>query len=483
MGMAEAAPSLRRLPSRYFVATAAEELPPLAGLMLAAALGSRASNTWLSDWAWPLAGVAIGLRVLVPIYRWCSSSYGMTAEGLWTSNGLLHRRVRFVPWGAMATVDIERPWYCRAVGLVRVNVLQGGDSGSAHSLPGVDEATARTMVERAARYEREESQPAAVSGVPGSRESPVFKASIMDLLIASFVYGKFATLGGAAALVVLEVLQTSGLLESVAHAAVSGPVLAGIAVALAIMVGGFAATVLRFGGLETTANDDAMVLRHGMLSTRERMIDNSAVVGVEIRRSPVEIALGRVRLSLITLDSAGGLGSNLVLPSLREDIAEKIILESFPDKIATHVWRPLSRRHSMLKGASTLGLATMTPTAVALAALALGVGVIYAGAVFLISAMLFYWLGSTLLAELHVDEKARSVSITTSYVSTRQKILDLSSVHVVSTLGVRDRPLILRIHYYSGVQRSLTAVQFDADQRSALSDLISCPANKAENEK
>ena len=95
------------------------------------------------------------------------------------------------------------------------------------------------------------------------------------------------------------------------------------------MVVGVVATVLRFGGLETAVNDDAIVLRYGMLSTRERVIDNSAVVGVEIRRSPVEIALGRVRLSLITLDSAGGLGSNLVLPSLREKIAEKIILESF----------------------------------------------------------------------------------------------------------------------------------------------------------
>ena len=483
MRVAEASPPLRRLPPRFFVAIAAEELPPLAGLMLAAAIGSGASNTWLSEWAWPLAGLAIGLRVLVPIYRWCSCSYGMTSDGLWTSSGLLHRRVRFVPWGSVAAVDIDRPWYCRAVGLVRVNVLQGGDSGTAHSLPGVDERTAQIMVERAARYEPEASQPNAVSGAPVSLEAPVFKASVMDLLIASFVYGKFATLGGAAALVALEVLQTLGLLESVTRAAVSGPVLVGIAVALAIMVVGVVATVLRFGGLETAVNDDAIVLRYGMLSTRERVIDNSAVVGVEIRRSPVEIALGRVRLSLITLDSAGGLGSNLVLPSLREKIAEKIILESFSDKVATHAWRPLSRRHSMLKGASTLGLATMMPAAIALVALALGAEAVYAGAIFLVSAVLLYWLGSILPAELSVDEKACSVSVFTSYVATRQKILDLSSVHLVSTLGVRDRPLILQIHYYSGVHRSLTAVQFDADQRSALSGLISCPSNKTENRK
>ncbi len=195
------------------------------------------------------------------------------------------------------------------------------------------------------------------------------------------------------------------------------------------------------------------------------MVAADAIIGVELRRNLIEIALGRVRLTLITLDSATRLGSNLVLPSLRERDAVRVVATSSFLRVLHGTKFPGNRLSAFTTGTATL--LVLLPSAAACSYLAvrvLDLRLVYAAPAFVVVVLLLYRAGSTALARLRVDRDAGSVILTSAFVSHREVTLDMAYVHLITAVHFGARSVLVRLHYFAGMPRVLTAVRYDPGQ-------------------
>ena len=467
----ETSPRSRRLPASYFAASYAEHLLSITALVVAGLISRQHAESWVSGWAWVVIVLLLCTRIGDPIYTWSSLRFSFSSRGVWVSTGVLTRRTRFAPWDTIAAVEVDAPWCYRIFKMSRVTLLQGGEQPSL-ALPAVDRMTAFELVELSrTRTTSTAPGPGGLAAAP----RPVYRASVGDLLIASLIYGKFITLGATAAAVVLDGLEKVGLLPAVSQITAAGPVVVALAAAPCLALGALI-TVVRFAGLATTVREDAVVLSYGLFSTRERVVSASAVVGVELRRNLLEMALGRVRLSLITIDSAARLGSNLVLPSLREDVVARMLTGSFLSHIPSTACRPLPRRALVTAAVTLAGTCLVAATAALGAARALEAPPIYAIGGFVALFAALHWSGSTAGARLQCQVAAGAVTVTTLYGSFRQKVLKPRAIHLVGALGIGGQPLVVRLHYYAGRPRALTLVRFTDVQLQELAEAVATRA-------
>lgn len=473
--------TLHRLPHRYLAASYAENVPGIAVLLVAAYFSTEA-RLWASGWIWQFAGVLLVVRLGAPLHTWFSFGYAYTREGMWVSTGVLNRRLRFTPWHAVAAVQVDTPWCYRLFGVSHVTLLQGGDDGTKIQLPAVVSTTAMALVDLA--------RPAAAeAALPEPCTSPdviLYRASTKDLVIASLLYGKFASVGVAGSLVALDALENLGALPALGLAAAAAPWLVALVAILLIAVWGVFWTVVRFAGLETVMREDSVVLRFGLLATRERVLSADAIVGVELRRNLLELALGRVRLSLVTVDSNARLGSNLVLPGLREAVAERLLEQSaLRGAVASSCWvSAADRRRSLARGVLALVGTWTLAAGVALGFAALvEASLAYCLAVLVAALAVVRSLGTTASARLECDDAGGSVSVSKEFMSLRRSCLDAAALHLVGTVSVVGHAVMVRLHYYAGVPRVLTATRFEADDRRALSRAVARAAAKVMDER
>lgn len=450
---------LRRLPIAYFGAVYAEHLFSIAGLTIGAILSTQQGVPWAGGWGWTIFTALLLAQIVRPAYVWTSVKFSFAADGIWASTGIVNRRTRFITWESVATVQVDAPWHYRIFQLSHVTLLQGGDEATRISLPGVGQALVSELVHLARPSPEATAHP---DPFAERAPAPIYRSSIIDLLIASLVYGKFASLGAAAVLVMLDGLDRLKVIPAVSQIAVDNPFIVGSIIVLCITAAGALATVVQFAGLETAIDEGALVLRYGLFSTRERIVSADAIAGVEFRRNLLEIALGRVRLSLITTDSASRLGSNLVLPSLRQDAAARIIAESQLRYIVNDSYETLPRGRSLVMSVLTLGA---TSTAALISSVfvlrALEAPLVYGIATLVVVFAGVHWFGSLVCARLQFDPAARLILVSTSYITIRQRILDPDFVHIVATMCLRNHPLIVRLHYYAGMPRVLAATHFE----------------------
>lgn len=463
MSTGEVVSAWRRLPARSLAAVYAEQVIPLSALVVAAVL-ARQSDVGGGRWAVYVFAALLVARVVAPVWTWASLRYEVVSEGLWVATGLVNRRTRFTAWSAVAAVEVDQPWSHRVFGVARLTLRQGGDDATPTVLPGLDSASASALATRA-RASSPPSGQAPDDATPDAPEAPVYRASVSDLLIASLIYGKFATFGAAVALSALDVLDRLGWMDGASRLTMASPLVVGPVVAVGVLAAGAATMVLRFGGLETVQRHDAVVIRYGLLSTRERVVAADAIIGVELRRNLLELVLRRVRLTLITVDSATRLGSNLVLPSLRERDAARVVATPSFLGVVDSARLPVSRLSAVGTGAATL--LVLLSSAAALTSLTvrvLDLRLVHGVPVFVVVVLALYKTGSTALARLRVDRDAGSVTLTTTFVSHREVTLHLAHVHLISAVHLRARPLLVRLHYYAGMPRVLTAVRHDPSQ-------------------
>ena len=438
---------------------------------MVALITSRDPSSPLRDWVWVVFGAFLLARVAPPIYTWYSRRFDVASDGVWLSTGLLIRRTHFTPRSSITVAQVDVPWSYRIFGLSCVTLLQGGDEAPQISLPGVDKQTTDRLVRLAEGSATVAPRPFGHTAKPAS--TLIYRSTSRDLLLASLIYGRFATLGAAAGLAVLDGLDTLGLTEAASGIIDFGPLIVGSVLVLGLMAVGAVATLMRFAGLETSRAADGVVLRYGAFSTRERVVPINAIAGIELRRSLLEIALGRVRLSLITTDSATRLGSNLVLPSLREEVAADIVSTSFSADVAHNAdwssrgWRPFATALLALTG--TLIAASVISL---LLTVAFSLRVPLAIAVFAVIIVALGWLGSAASARLHVSRGGALVAWSSRYISVRQRILDPASIHVLATRSVKGRPMLVRVHYYAGMPRALRATHFEDAQVRELAGSI-----------
>lgn len=454
------APGLpRRLPLAFVLVDWAENALSIVALLVAGVLvHQRASSP---EWLLPAMWTLLFLRFLSPIYTWVTLRFATSQDGLWYVRGVLLRRNRYVPWNEVSAVQVDQPFAFRIAGLTRLNLLQGGEDATRVSLQGITRGVCDEIVAHV--RDAAADPPNAHTEVPPIESKPLYEATNTDLLAASVIYGKFAVVGAALALGVVDQLQTWGGDDEAMRFVAQSPVIAALLVGLATMILGAIATVVRFAGLRTSRRGDDLFISFGLFSTRERLITSRAVAGIEVRQNLLEVLTGRARLSVLSRDSGARLGTNLVLPSLRIASVEKLTdrvfqLEGYGE------WRPSSPAHVWKPFLALVVTSTMAcvPVVLLRPAPLLGVAA-YVGAFVVVQ-----WGGKVLCSGLETSPDASGVTITTRWISRCAIAIRPEEVHVVSLTRLWGLPPLLRVHFYSGRPRALTARTFDSAELEML---------------
>lgn len=238
---------------------------------------------------------------------------------------------------------------------------------------------------------------------------------------------------------------------------------AGLFLAVTVIGVGALWSVLRFGGLQTRASRDAIIISYGLVSTRQRVIPWQAVVGVELRRNPLELLLGRVRLSIISADSDTRLGSNLVLPSIRNAAAVDIIRASPLLTTLTDNPEPATGR---LRALGTAAVTFIGTVVVAGGAAVLAVRTADARPIVGIATLVLVYAalrvaGGTATTSARFVGDGETLAITSMFITQRHVGLDVASVHILTTLTLRRTSVLARFHYYAGRPRALSAAHFN----------------------
>ncbi len=255
-----------------------------------------------------------------------------------------------------------------------------------------------------------------------------------------------------------EVLDDLGLLPALIDRSYPGAVGTALLLGLAVLLWGLAATVIRFAGLRTYLTDDGFVLRYGLLSLRDRRVSHQAVIGAELRRTLIEAALGRVRLTLLTRDSSAGLGTNLVLPSLPEDVVRRIILGPLGERVAVaQVWDATSRPRVVRLMAVAAAVVLVVPTLLGLVLFGLGLPLAAAAVVALVLLPVTASVGRAVGATVRVERAGAVVTLRTCFVDERCSSVWTSAVEARSSWTLLGRLTVSRVQVYAGGVRSIVA--------------------------
>lgn len=476
-------------------------LTSIIGLTVAGVLYTVQEDLWPGPIAWLLIGPFLAIRLTDPWYVWWTTRVAVRDSAIVHVSGLLERRTQTVAWRDVRAVDVAEPWGHRLLGLAHVTIAQAGGEAARVVIPAVDRptlarirqladshrsgeeaATARHADAPDARTATVESSAGLAAAAAGGHARPdrgrsLYRATIADLLIASLVFGQFAIAGAAAAYALWEMLETFGLEQAVLRLAGDGAVVAAAVVALVIVLTGAAMTALRFWGFEVRVTEGGDVaIAYGAIERRHRTIDASAIAGATLKRNLIEMILGRVRLGLLTTDSAAQLGTNLLLPSLPSRVVDRVVEELLHERAPAS---PLTGRAGALRGAALL-LVSIAPAAglawlVADQDLPLWLGIVGVALALLLS----FAIGRVLCSRMTFESAQHMVALTTLYVGDRLQLVHAASVHQIAVSRMFGRPYLTRAHYYAGAPRALTAARFSVDDVTAIARAVAEGARAA----
>lgn len=465
----------RRLPRHYLPAAYLEAAPKLIGGLSAGAIAIFAPGVWPGAWAWLALGPLISVLALEPAWRWAFTRITLTPTHLVVRTGAVHRREQTLAWTDVGTVDSRQPWAFVPWRLRAMTLSQAGDERTKVSLWAADDALHHDVTAsihrtvHAAQRAVSDGHTEAV-GDAKTEDLLLYRARIGQLLLASVVYGQFALIGGGAAMAFSEWLQTFSVDKVIAGWIRLTPaawafVLIGVIGTLGVLL-----TVFRYANFEVRrAGDGRLVISYGLLSTHVRSVSPQATIGVVLQRNIVETALGRVRLSLLTTDSAAQAGTNLVLPSLPRRSVERLLHEAFGENPST----PLLTADRGLRavGTGVAVLASISAAAVLAGWTTSGWG--WSPALILAAggfAIALVWPASRVLcSRLHANPESDRVALLISHLVQRQTILSAGAVHVIATTRFLSHPLLVCLSYYAGMPRTFRAPLFSVREVDALS--------------
>lgn len=473
----------QRPPSRFILASYLEASPAILGLLAGGLFFGLRAHEWPGTAVWFLIGPLLALRVLLPIHQRCFTAFEVSDRGLVLSTGMMFRRIRSAEWSALPVLEVHESWAFRTLGLARVTLSQSADEASRLVLPAVDAAT-RSSLERhldAARRQAMSSSSATTSPAGDGKSNEghrnvhvLYKSTFVDLLVSSLVHGQFVVVGGAIVIALVDLIGTIGLTDSVFAALMSSPTVLAVVCATVFLAAGFALAALRFYGFEARKEANGVIsVRYGLVNRQERVIHAQAIVGVELRRNLVEIALGRVRLSLLTIDSRSQLGVNLLLPSLPRHVVSRIIDVGLADSAPVSPLNELGRRALarsivcvVIVGAIT-ALAAFTITSMSMPPLWITLSASI-GVFLVVSA-----LGRLLTASLVVEIRRQLVTRESFFMTDRQTTVSAGRIHSVTLMGTNRRVLAGRLSYYAGGARTMIGLRLTGDPIDGLLPLLS----------
>ncbi|WP_116053780.1 PH domain-containing protein [Clavibacter sp. 199] len=463
---------------RFMAADLAGHLPSYLTLALATLVWVPQAEPWVGRLVIPLL-IALGAyRLMEPVYRWATVRYEVTGTEVRMWSGVVDARSRVLPWGSISAVETESTWALRLFGLHRVTVTQAGDVSTRIVFRGVDAPTHRSLLARVRPVAGDApsgcaSVPAPPSARPDDRERTIYAASWRDLVAVTFLHARFVVLAPTLVASVWEVLQTAGADVPLADAAGGiSPVLVAAIVAVVVAALAIVATAVQYRGfhVSTTPAHD-LVIRYGLIETRERNISAHALAGVVVQRNLLEQVLGRARLSLLTTDSGAQLGTNLILPTLPRSTVAAILREHFPGQVAAAASLvtpgPVVRSGVTAAAMGSVGAgAALVATA---AGTTLAAGVLIGLGVILLSSALFRQLASRLAFDAATDQ----VAVTSHVVRERRTFVSTLAVHTVASVrpagSAEGTWTFASLRMYAGSPRRLTAARCRESDLHALS--------------
>lgn len=475
-----------RAPVSLLAAEYVHTLPSLAFLMVAL-------SAWVgrSDGTVRTVGLAVVLTVLVlrlvgPIYGWWTVTYVVDDAGVSTTRGLLARRTRTVAWSRVKSVETTRPWYLRLFGLNRVTLIQAGEESAQVVLQAVSDDDPVLSRLRAVGATESESRPAeAPSGARAVGDTDVDSSERVrwttihaldarGLIFVSLAYGQAFLLAPAVLMTGWEALGTLGLTEGASGTAERfGVVPVVVAAALGALLVGIVGTVVRFHGFRvSTTQDGRLAIRYGLIEARERIVDPEAVVGVVVQRNVLERAMGRARLSVVTRDASGGIGTSVIVPSVSLAVVDSLVqrhLSRFP---TDRTYRTDGRGSVVRTSVSALALVVVPVLVFGVVQLALGPPVVWSAVAALVSLALLRAAGVLVTAGLHFEAVSGLVVHTTLFSFERITTVVASSLHGVAAWHRPGRraglPMFVTCHLYTGRARRLSAPRCDRQELDAL---------------
>jgi putative membrane protein len=457
---------------RFMAADLASHLPSYLTLVLAALVWVPQAEPWAGRVVLPLLAVLGAYRLAEPVYRWATVRYEVTGTEVRIWSGVVDARSRVLPWSSIAAVETESTWALRLFGLHRITVTQAGDASTRIVFRGIDAPTHRSLLARV-RPVVDGPSPAAASAGPGDGERTVYAASWRDLVAVTFLHARFVVLAPTLVASAWEVMQTAGVDVPLLDAAGGiSPLLVAVVVAVVVAALATVVTAVQYRGFRvgTTPSHD-LVIRYGLIETRERIISAHALAGVVVQRNLLEQVLGRARLSLLTTDSGAQLGTNLVLPTLPRATVASILHEHFPDQAAAAA--SLATPGPVVRsGVTAAGMGAVGAGAAFVATTAgttLAAGVLVGLAVILLAS----GLGRQLAARLAFDGATGRLTVTSHVVGERRTFVSVDSVHTLASVrpaGSTGGPwTFASLRIYAGAPRRLGAARCRASDLHALS--------------
>jgi len=323
------------------------------------------------------------------VLAWQRFRWSFDGEAIRVEKGVLSRSRRVVGIERIQQVELDRPFAQRLLGMATLRIdTAGSDAGPEVELRVLPLAEALAL--RAALQPRpasvatgatEERSPddghvADHSGAPEahggrSTEVAILRLPLRRVALAS-VTGVQLLLAPALLLGLFQILgeRADELLEAAAdrllevQAGGAAPDLRfWVTGALALTVASVATTlvvaVVRDGGLVVLRVDDDLVLRRGLLGTRESTVPLRRVQVVRITANPLRRLLGVASLRIHSAggsagggESGPGAGHRAVIPLLADDEAEALLSDLLPDLAALPPLRPhppAARRRALLR--------------------------------------------------------------------------------------------------------------------------------------
>lgn len=492
-----------RLPLSYLGASYLAHAVTTIGTVVAITVFLLNPDIWPGQWAIAVFAAIFLFRMIDPVYEWGTTRIRLSAQELTVTNGLINRRTRSIPWHAVRTVDSTAPWAHRLFGLVRVRVAQGGDLSTQVTLAGITRELRDTILEYSrvpdtgtverdadadadqaehgspvptaqnaapARTARDEANPRPQSAI-GTSDTVLYRATLLDLVIASILFGRFALIGVAIAFALYEQLERFGLLGILTFFQGGGAIGFAVFVALVIIGIGITASVVRYARLEVRrTSDGAIVVSYGLVETHERAIDTAAITGVVLQRNILEMLLGRVRLALLTTDSSQQFGANLLLPSLPRTTVARILAAGFGDRVPES--NLATRRRLPLLPALVFVVVTALASALGWWLHSIGVALGLAIIAGLIAWAVLVVFARPLVTRLDYDTPRSTVALRALFIVDRETYLDALAIHLVSGTAVGGRTRYVTVHYYAGEARQRGSVWFSEQEIDALQNRL-----------
>lgn len=322
----------------------------------------------------------IALVAVVQFLQWRAFRYGFDGNVVRVQQGVLQRRTRSIGVDRIQQVEIDQPFLHRLLGLAVLRLETASEGGQTEvELDGVtlDDAerlrvALRPRATTAARADAGDDQ-------VGEPSRAVLEVAFGHLALSAVTGAQLFALPAALA-VFGEAIFDIGAEDDVGQTVVGvaqGTGIALLIVAGAVLAFGAAviAAILRDGGYRVELRGDDVVIRRGLLTTRETVLPRHRVQVVEVRQNWLRRALG---LATVHVRSAGGGAASddarrIQVPLVRvgEDLDRFVdaILPACPPPAAFRPHPRPARRRAMVRATLRLG-AVALPLAIAAVAIA-----------------------------------------------------------------------------------------------------------------